>query len=74
MKQMIGVITAARTVLSVTCPAACAEPFPGGRCGPSTKMTSGVMIRLATTVRTAIRRAWLGPFAIAQTTWRKPSM
>src|SRR5437660_1595990 len=60
MKQTTGVISAVRTVLSVTCPAAWLELLPGGRCGPSTKMTSTVAIRLVTIVRTAIRRVWFG--------------
>src|SRR5437867_355529 len=58
IRQMIGVMIAVRTVLSVTCPAAWGEPFPGGRCGPRTKITSKVAIKLVTIVRRAIRRRW----------------
>ena len=56
MKQTNGVTSAVRTVLSVTWPAACLLPFPGGRAGPSTQITSGSAITVATIVRIATRR------------------
>src|ERR1017187_2808888 len=55
-----GVAIASSTVLSVTFPEACSEPWPGGMIGPTRKITSGVAISEATTQIVVKRRPWLG--------------
>src|SRR3954453_14900045 len=45
-------------MLSVTCPLACSLALPGGRSGPSTKITSGRAISVHTTQMAPQRRAW----------------
>src|ERR1035438_8698752 len=56
---------ASSTVLSVTFPEACSLPLPGGRIGPSTRITSGVAISDATTQMVVKRRAWFGSSAVS---------
>src|SRR5579875_2292157 len=53
-----GTESASSTMLSVTWPEAWTEPLPGGNPGPSTKMTIGVRISVATSQRMATRRKW----------------
>ncbi len=53
----IGVAVASSTVLSTTWPAASLDPCPGGRWGPKTKTTIGVMIALASSHSSATLRA-----------------
>ena len=63
-------------MLSVTWPADCTVPLPGGIPGASTSTTIGVKITLAMIQMTTRRRKWLTLSFIAapHTTLMKPSM